>query len=161
MKLSEFLVPEAMVPNLAARDKHGVLAELVNALVKAGAIEASVADSVVEGLMRREALGSTGIGHGVAIPHTKHKGVTRSHLAIGRSKAGIPFDALDGAPVHLFFVLVSPERSSQEHLEALEYITELVKDAHSRKRIQKATTRERLLKALVDAEERKTAETPP
>src|SRR5213076_3148817 len=102
--------------------------EMVQALVKAGRIEEATSKKVVKALMDREELGSTGIGAGVAVPHARHDSVTELIGAFGRSKKGINFDALDGEPVHVLFLLLSSKGASGAHLESLAYISRLVRD---------------------------------
>jgi mannitol/fructose-specific phosphotransferase system IIA component (Ntr-type) len=113
---------------LKAVAKEEVIMEMVQALVKAGRIEEANVKKVVKALMDREELGSTGIGAGVAVPHAKHDSVTDLVGAFGRSKKGINFEALDGEPVHVLFLLLSSKSASGAHLEALAYISRLVRD---------------------------------
>ena len=100
----------------------------MHALVKAGKVEESAAKKVIKALMDREELGSTGIGAGVAVPHAKHDSVADLVGVFGRSRKGINFDALDGEPVHVLFLLLSSKSASGAHLEALAYISRLVRD---------------------------------
>ncbi len=97
MKFSDFVVEKAIRADLAAEDKEGVIEELVSALVAAGAIQASERDSIVKCIMKREELGSTGIGRGVAVPHTKHPSVEELVGTVGVSAEGVDFTSLDGS----------------------------------------------------------------
>ena len=128
MKFSDFIIMPAIKADLAAEDKHEVIAELVQSLVQAGVIKASDQDGIVAAVMRREELGSTGIGRGVAVPHTKHPTVERLIGTVGISSDGVNFNSLDGAKVHLFFLIVSPHDRPSDHLRALEQITMHLRD---------------------------------
>src|SRR3982750_2696679 len=100
MKLRDFIVPKAIVPELKASDRDGVIKELVTARAEAGAIDADAAPDVVAALIKREQNGSTGFGKGVAVPHVKHAKVTKMAAAVGRSGPGIDFASLDHQPVY-------------------------------------------------------------
>jgi PTS system fructose-specific IIA component/PTS system nitrogen regulatory IIA component len=128
MKLSEIIPDGAISPELEAVEKEEVIKEMVNSLVAAGKIQESVSKKIVKALMDREELGSTGIGSGVAVPHAKHDAITDLVCAFGRSKKGINFDALDGEPVYVVFLLLSSKSASGAHLEALAFISRLVRD---------------------------------
>src|SRR5205085_4247840 len=128
MKLAEIIPEGAILDDLKSTSKEEVVREMVQALVKCGRIEEGTSPKVIKALMDREELGSTGIGAGVAVPHAKHDSVTDLVGAFGRSKKGINFDALDGEPVHVLFLLLSSKSASGAHLEALAYISRLVRD---------------------------------
>jgi PTS system fructose-specific IIA component/PTS system nitrogen regulatory IIA component len=128
MKLSEIIPEGGILDDLKSSQKEDVVKEMVQSLVKAGKVEEGAAKKVIKALMDREELGSTGIGAGVAVPHAKHDSVTDLVGAFGRSKKGINFDALDGEPVHVLFLLLSSKGASGAHLEALAYISRLVRD---------------------------------
>jgi PTS system nitrogen regulatory IIA component len=128
MKLGEIIPEGGILDDLKAVTKEDVIKEMVAALVKAGRIDEANSKKVVKALMDREELGSTGIGAGVAVPHAKHDSVTDLVGAFGRSKKGIAFEALDGEPVHVLFLLLSSKSASGAHLEALAYISRLVRD---------------------------------
>ena len=117
MKIGEFLNEKAVFPDLNATDKEGVIRELVDLLCKAEGMRNR--EEIVKVLMAREALGSTGIGMGIGIPHGKCNAAKRLVAAFGISKQGIDFDALDGEPVYIFVCLVAPEDSAGPHLKAL------------------------------------------
>ena len=108
MRMSDFVVRDAIVPALTATTKEGVIREIVESLRGAGPFKNADVDDVVRAILKREMLGSTGIGRGVAIPHTKHPSVDCLVGSIAVSKNGVPFDALDGEPVHVFVMLISP-----------------------------------------------------
>lgn len=123
MKFGDFVSREAVKSGLTADTKEGVIRELVASLRDAGKIVPSEFEGIVKAIMKREELGSTGIGRGVAVPHTKHAGVQRLTATVGVSAAGVNFDSLDGEKVQLFFLLVSPPDRPGDHLRALENIS--------------------------------------
>ena len=128
MKFADFVCREAILAELAAVDKEGAIREMVQALCKAGKVEPSELESIVTAILKREDLGSTGIGRGVAVPHTKHSSVERLVGAVAVSPAGVDFTSLDGEVVHLFFLLVSPLDRPGDHLRALENISRQLRD---------------------------------
>ncbi len=136
MRISEIVSPEAVVPDLRAETKEGVLRELSEAI--AGVMPSLSADAVAAILMDRESLGSTGIGNGAAIPHGKAPGIDRMVAAFGRSRGGVQFHSLDGKPAHLFFAIVAPEQSAGMHLKALARISRLLKDDRFRRSLLEA-----------------------
>jgi PTS system fructose-specific IIA component/PTS system nitrogen regulatory IIA component len=123
MKFADFVETKAVRAELAADDKEGVIREMVQALQEAGGIETGEFDSIIRAILKREELGSTGIGRGVAVPHTKHPSVDRLVGTVAVSREGVDFDSLDGEKVHLFFLLISPPDRPGDHLRALENIS--------------------------------------
>lgn len=123
MKFSEFISKDAIRTNLQATDKESVIREMTSSLQTAHSIGDEQFESVVEAILKREELGSTGIGRGVAVPHTKHPTVDKLCGAVGVSEEGVEFDSLDGEKVHLLFLLVSPPDRPGDHLRALENIS--------------------------------------
>lgn len=139
-----------IIPQLASASKEGVLRELVRAIAQ---VEKQVDENrLMEILLERESLGSTGIGEGVAIPHGKSKEVKRLLASFGRSLAGMDFQAMDGKPTHLFFLLVAPENSAGIHLKALARISRLMKDNVFRKRLMEVNSGEEIY-SLFSAED--------
>jgi nitrogen PTS system EIIA component len=136
MKITELLEPSAIVPDIAATSKLGVLEELARPLVPGP--EGLDLDTVVEVLMERERLGSTGIGDSVAIPHGKLASLTGLKLAFGRSLKGVEFDSVDGKPSHLFFLLLAPINSAGLHLKALARISRMLMSASFRESLMQA-----------------------
>jgi len=128
MKFSDFVSAEAIRSRVDAGSKEGVIREMTQALVDAGKIAAADIESIVKAIMKREDLGSTGIGRGVAVPHTKHPSVSRLVGTVAVSREGIDFESLDGEPVQLFFLLVSPPDRPGDHLRALENISRQLRD---------------------------------
>lgn len=128
MKFSDFVSAEAIRSRVSAHTKEGVIREMAQALVDAGSIAAPDLESIVKAIMKREDLGSTGIGRGVAVPHTKHPSVSRLVGTVAVSHDGVDFESLDGEPVQLFFLLVSPPDRPGDHLRALENISRQLRD---------------------------------
>ena len=124
MKIIDLLDPKCILPDLQAANKRGVLEELATALVS-GHKEVTL-QAVVEVLLERERLGSTGIGDNIAIPHGKLPQLSRMLLGFGRSLKGVDFDSMDGKPSHLFFLLLAPVTSSGLHLKALAKISRML-----------------------------------
>ena len=133
MRISEFLSPEAVIAELASSSKQGVLAELCEPLAKAQ--PGLQRERLVDVLVQREKLGSTGIGEGVAIPHGKLSDLSRLVASFGVSHGGVNFEAIDGKPTHLFFALLAPENSAGIHLKALARISRLFKNPQFRQAI--------------------------
>lgn len=151
MKISELLNPGAIVAELKATEKNALLEELTAAL--AGVEKGLDRALVVDVLKERERLGSTGIGEGVAIPHGKLKNIDHLMLSFGRSRAGIDFDAMDGRPSHLFFLLVAPEDSVGVHLKTLARISKLLKNAQVRDRLLQAADGSELFRIITEEED--------
>jgi mannitol/fructose-specific phosphotransferase system IIA component (Ntr-type) len=129
MKLSEIIPSDGGISaELKATEKAAVIEEMVDLLISANRIEESARSKVIKALMDREELGSTGIGGGVAVPHAKNDSISDLICAVGRSKTGVNFDALDGEPVFIVFLLLSSKTASGSHLEALAFISRLVRD---------------------------------
>jgi mannitol/fructose-specific phosphotransferase system IIA component (Ntr-type) len=154
MKLKEFIVPEAIVPQLAASDRDGALRELTAALAKAGALPESAVEDIVAALVKREQNGSTGFGKGIAVPHVKHPMVKRMAGTIGRSVAGIDFAALDHQPVYSVFLLLSPENQPQQHLQAMNIVFSNLQKDMFRKFLRQSATREAIVDLLDEADQR-------
>jgi mannitol/fructose-specific phosphotransferase system IIA component (Ntr-type) len=128
MKFADFVVPEAIRFELTAEDKEGVIREMVQALLDCSSIDADEFESIVKAILKREELGSTGIGRGVAVPHTKHPSVDRLVGTVAISSEGVDFNSLDGERVHLLFLLISPPDRPGDHLRALENISRQLRD---------------------------------
>jgi PTS system fructose-specific IIA component/PTS system nitrogen regulatory IIA component len=152
MKFSDFVCTEAIRPHLSADDKSGVIQELVDALHEAGKIAGTQRDDIIRAIMKREELGSTGIGRGVAVPHTKHASVERLVGTVGVSADGVDFDSLDGENVQLFFLLISPPDRPGDHLRALENISRQLRDDMFCKFLKKSKTAEEISQLLEEAD---------
>lgn len=131
MKISDVLRQEDIIPALSAKGKDDVLAELAGKLVERH--PELDRDDLLRILYERERLGSTGIGDGIAIPHGKIKRMDGLAVVVGRSRPGVDFNALDGRPVHLFFLLIAPEEAIGIHLKMLARISRILKDPVVRK----------------------------
>ncbi len=152
MKFADFITPEAIQSDLKADDKEGVIREMVQALVEAGRIRAADYESIVKAILNREELGSTGIGRGVAVPHTKHPSVDRLVGSVAISREGVDFDALDGEKVNLFFLLISPQDRPGDHLRALENIARQLRDDTFCRFLKQAKSAEDIRQLLEEAD---------
>ena len=152
MKFSDFVCVEAIKAELAAGNKPGVIEELVGALVQAGQIAQQDKESIVKAIMKREELGSTGIGRGVAVPHTKHPSVDRLIGTVGVSVDGVDFESLDGEKVQLFFLLISPPDRPGDHLRALENISRQLRDDTFCRFLKQSKTSEDIQQLLEEAD---------
>ena len=152
MKLCDFIVADAIVPELQSDNRDDIIRELVDALVYTGRIKTDVSDEIVTQLIDRENQGSTGIGKGIAVPHIKHASASEIIGTIGLSKKGIDFSSLDNAPVYSVLLLVSPPNNPDRHLEAMESVfTHLQRDMF-RKFLRQAETRETIVDLLEEAD---------
>ncbi len=151
MMLSDVLLKENVIPELSARDKRGVIEEMSEAVAKSNASVDKTA--LVQVLMEREKLGSTGIGEGVAIPHGKLRGLDRPMVAFGRSKVGVKFEAIDDQPADLFFLLIAPENASGVHLQLLAKIARLLGSTAVRDKLRRAKTSEELYKTITETDQ--------
>jgi PTS system fructose-specific IIA component/PTS system nitrogen regulatory IIA component len=152
MKFADFIQAGAIRSELTADDKEGVIRELVSALVEAEQVAATDADDIVKAIMKREELGSTGIGRGIAVPHTKHASVGRLVGTVGVSSDGIDFNSLDGEKVQLLFLLISPPDRPGDHLRALENISRQLRDEMFCKFLKQAKTSEDVQQLLAEAD---------
>lgn len=146
MKIMDILVKDAVILDLAAHEKNAILEEMSNALAAA---EPSVsAKRLLEVLIEREGLQSTGIGEGVAIPHGKIAGLDRLMATFARSTAGVDFDSIDGQPTQLYFLLVVPDQSGGQHLKALARISRFFRDSAFRGKLIDAASTEDIFRAI-------------
>ena len=152
MKITDILDEASIIQDLRSTSKKGVLEELSDVLVEGGKLPDR--DKVVEVLLDREKLGSTGIGDGIAIPHGKMKGIKDLVISFGRSTKGINFESIDNKPTHLFFLLVAPENSAGIHLKALARISRLLKDPSFRRRLMEAKDRRDLFTIIAEEDEK-------
>ncbi len=148
MKILDILDRNCIIADLSSRSKKDVIHELVDVVAKID--ERIDPNSLMEILLEREKLGSTGIGDGVAIPHGKFPNIDNLRASFGRSRQGIDFDALDGKPSHLFFLLVAPNNSAGAHLKALARISRLFKDSSFRESLQAADTKQQLFDIITE-----------
>jgi len=152
MKFADFVSPEAIRAQLTATDKEGAIREMVQALLDAGRIRADELESIVKAILKREELGSTGIGRGVAVPHTKHPSVDRLVGTVAVSSPGVDFASLDGETVQLFFLLISPPDCPGDHLRALENISRQRRDDTFCRFLKQAKSAEEIQQLLDEAD---------
>lgn len=153
MRFRNFIREETIQAELTADTKDDVIRELVEQLVAAGRIEPHHSDEIVGLVMERERLGSTGIGRGIGIPHTKHSAVAHPVAAVGVSEQGIDFDSLDRERTHVFFLLVSPPGHAREHLQALENIARQLHDDMFCRLLKQSRTGAAVMELLYEADE--------
>ena len=151
MQLTDLLHPDRVRVPLHATDKPGVLKELSTLLAERAGVPI---DDVLQAVEEREAVLSTGIGLGVAIPHGKSSAVKRLEMVCGVASKGIEFDALDGEACQLFFLLLGPDAASGDHVKALSRIARVVRRDDVRQRLLAAATPEAFIQTLVDEESR-------
>lgn len=154
MKLSEIVVADAVITELANADRDAVVGELVDALVEAGAIDSAQRDAVFNSIIERERRGSTGFGKGVAVPHVRHPQADRVTLAIGLSQRGVDFNSLDKQPVYTVFLLVSPANKHEEHLRAMEVIFKNLSMDTFRRFLRQASSKDEVISLLAEADGR-------
>jgi PTS system nitrogen regulatory IIA component len=136
---------------LKAKSKRAVLAELSEIFTRDH--EGIQNEAMVDVLLDREKLGSTGIGDGIAIPHGKLKGLESLVISFGRSREGIDFESIDGKPVHIFFLLMAPESSTGQHLKALAKISRMLKDPEFRSDLMSAKNAEELYRKIAEKDD--------
>ena len=155
MKLSDFIVKDAIVADLQATDRNGVIRELVTSLSTAGVVPESAVEDLVAALIKREQNGSTGFGKGVAVPHVKHAHVKKMVGTVGRSGGGIDFAALDHQPVYSIVLLLSPENQPQQHLQAMNIVFSNLQKDMFRRFLRQADSREAIVDLLNEADQGK------
>ncbi|OPY01212.1 MAG: PTS system fructose-specific EIIABC component [Syntrophorhabdus sp. PtaB.Bin047] len=148
MRLTDILKETSVISEIKGTTKEEILAELAGQLKVTGLVKD--VDSIVKVIMEREALGSTGIGDGVAIPHGKMKGAGGVLVVFGRSRQGVDFDAVDGQPVHMFFLVLAPEDSASLHLKVLSRISKILRDPSFRKKLLKLPDAHSLYESIVE-----------
>ena len=153
MKLADFIVKEAIVSEVKATDRDGVIRELVTALAGAKAVAAGDVDTIVKAIVDREKHGSTGFGKGVAVPHVKHPAIKKRVGAIGRSSVGVDFSALDQAPVYSVVLLLSPPNKPDGHLQAMENIFRNLQQDTFRRFLRQADTKQKIVDLIVEADQ--------
>lgn len=150
MRLSELLNPSAVTLRLKSREKREAIVELVQVLESAHGIASQ--GEVLDRVLRREAMMSTGIGYGVAIPHGKARAADRMVAACAVSPEGVDFAADDGQPVYLMVLFVSPESATTQHVRALANLSRLMKEESVRRSLREAPNVEAFLATLQAAE---------
>lgn len=155
MKLADFVVNDAIQCDLKATSKEAAVREIVESMTRAGSLRADEAESVVAAIMKREELGSTGIGNGVAVPHTKHPSVDRMVGTVAISKTGLDFQSIDREKVDILFLLVSPPDRPGDHLRALENISRHLRVDTFCRFLRQAKSNEDIIEVLEEADENK------
>ena len=152
MKLTEFVIKDAIVPELKAPTKEDAIREMVGSLKVAGAIKAEDEEEVVAAILKREELGSTGIGNGVAVPHTKHAATDELVATVAISRDGVGFSSLDGEDVFILFLLVSPPDRPGDHLRGLENISRHLRSPDFCNFLKQSTTEKDIWELLSEAD---------
>jgi len=152
MQLTDFIVPDAILTSLDANTKAEAIRGMVNGLSSAGRISASDTEAITSGILKREELGSTGIGNGVAVPHTKHPAVDRLTATVALSDRGVDFDSLDGEAVHILFLLISPPDLPGDHLRGLESISRHLRNSNFCNFLRQAQTAAEVIELLEEAD---------
>ncbi len=149
MKILDVLNKDAINVNLQARDKKGVIDEMVTPVAS---IAGTGQEELVKVLLERERLGSTGIGGGIGIPHGKLKDLESLVLGFGLSHQGVDFESMDGRPTHIFFLLMTPENSAGVHLKLLARISRLLKDEDFKQKLLQAASADDVLSIVGEAD---------
>lgn len=153
MKLSDFIAEDAIVVDLTATDRNGVLREIVQSLADHNRLGQDDVEPIVRSLIHRENQGSTGFGKGVAVPHVKHERVATMVGTIARSSRGVDFAALDRAPVYTVVLLLSPQDEPDKHLEAMENLFRHLQKDTFRKFLRQSTSTAEIVDLLREADE--------
>jgi len=153
MNLTDFVISEAILPDLKVSSKEDAIRAMVASLKECEAIPSDDDESIVAAIMKREELGSTGIGNGVAVPHTKHPSVDRLIATVALTHDGVDFASLDGGDVYILFLLVSPPDKPGDHLRGLENISRHLRSQTFCNFLKQAKTREEVVELLKEADE--------
>ncbi|WP_417850408.1 PTS sugar transporter subunit IIA [Thalassoglobus sp.] len=153
MKLTEFVVSDAILPELVADSKESAIRQMVASLKQCGKIKESDEEAIVSAISKREELGSTGIGRGVAVPHTKHPSVESIISTVALCHDGLDFDSLDGEDVYILFLLISPPDRPGDHLRGLETITRYLKKDDFCSFLKQARTKAQVMDLLQEADD--------
>jgi nitrogen PTS system EIIA component len=148
MAMRDFVVREAIVPSLAATMKEAAIREIVDSLRATGYVGADCSEDVVKAILKREQLGSTGIGRGIAIPHAKHSSVDRLTGTVAISQGGVAFDSIDGEPVYVYLLLISPQDRPGDHLRALENVVRAMRNDTFVRSLREAKSRDEIWKLI-------------
>ncbi|OGP65930.1 MAG: hypothetical protein A2169_09410 [Deltaproteobacteria bacterium RBG_13_47_9] len=152
MKILNYLKEEWVIPNLQGTDKRSVLKALSSVLVKP--CQMASEEELLQVLLDREKLGSTGIGEGIAIPHGRLKKLKSFLISFGRSMKGVDFDSIDRKPSQLFFMVMAPENSAVDNLKLLGRIVTLLKDPSFKKRLIEAQSQKELFQIISEEDEK-------
>jgi len=152
MKIMDYLNEEWVLSDLKGTDKSSVLRELSNVLVKP--CQVTSVEELLQVLLDREKLGSTGIGEGIAIPHGRLKKLKKFFVSFGRSVKGVDFDSIDQKPSHLFFLVIAPENSAVDNLKLLGRIVTLLKEPSFKKGLMEAPSQRELFQVISEEDEK-------
>ena len=152
MKLKDFLVTSAIIAELKATDRDGAIAELVQSLADCGQVPRSKVDDLINAVLSRERVATTGMGKGVAMPHAKHACIKKVTATIGRSTDGIDFNALDQGPVYSVVLLLSPPDAPEQHLQAMETIFRHLQRDNFRRFMRQANAKEEIVELVAEAD---------
>ena len=150
MKILDVLPKEAIVADLTSKDKKGILEELVTPIAR---ITGMKEEEILQVLLERERLGSTGIGGGIGIPHGKLKSLDSLILGFGLSRKGVDFESMDGRPTHIFFLLLTPENSTGLHLRLLARISKILKHDPFKEKLLSAGSAGEIYTAIEEEDE--------
>ncbi len=153
MKLAEFVIEDAIITDLTANSKEEAIRAMVQSLCSAGRFATENEDNIVAAIMKREELGSTGIGRGIAVPHTKHPSVDSLVATIAIAKEGVEFQSLDGEDVYILFLLISPPDRPGDHLRGLESISRHLKNDDFCSFLRQSKTATDVMELLREADE--------
>ncbi|MCA9028512.1 MAG: PTS sugar transporter subunit IIA [Planctomycetaceae bacterium] len=153
MKLAEFVIEDAIITDLTANSKENAIREMVKSLCEAGRFATENEENIVAAIMKREELGSTGIGRGIAVPHTKHPSVDSLVATIAIAREGVEFQSLDGEDVHILFLLISPPDRPGDHLRGLEGISRHLKNDDFCNFLRQSKTAADVMELLREADE--------
>lgn len=157
MKLTEFVVSDAILPDMQVTTKEDAIRTMVASLAKAGSLKPEDEEAVVAAILKREELGSTGIGNGVAVPHTKHPSIDKLMATVALVKDGVDFASLDGEDVYILFLLVSPPDRPGDHLRGLENISKHLRNQNFCNFLKQASTKKEVVELLHEADENELA----
>jgi len=153
MKFADFIYFEAIIAELKARGRNGVIAELVSALYKVGRLGKGNCEEIIKAVIKRENEASTGIGKGVAVPHVKHKAVKDVVATVGQSSVGIDFSSLDKQPVYSVILIISPVDNPDKHLQMMESVFKHLQGEKFRRFLRQSETAEEIEELLREADE--------
>lgn len=155
LRLSDVICAPAVIPELQATDRNGVIREIVKALGDAQAFDPVHIETVARAAIARENQGSTGFGKGVAVPHVKHECLPRLIAAVARSSRGVDFQALDRAPVYTVFMLLSPTSAPEMHLAAMERVFRYLQRENFRRFLRQADTASAIIELIREADDQR------
>jgi len=148
MTLLDILIEKTICADLKATDRDKAIGELLELLVEAGQLSQDQSPSVMKAILDREAMGSTAIGRGVAVPHARSDSLSSTIMSLGLSSSGVDFHALDGEPVHAIFLVVGPGAAPNEYLAVMEKLSKLIRNSDFRRFLRRADTSREVLELI-------------